>query len=92
MTIPKYFGSSTRKPPASRTLPGAETRVEVDMVDGWGWLNFTGGMQSVQYRVGVESQQSASLYGWVAGLCFEKSSRMSRMVSAYATKGQSKND
>jgi hypothetical protein len=31
MTIPKYLGSRTRKPPASRTLPGAETSV-VDML------------------------------------------------------------
>lgn len=33
MTIPKYLGSSTRKPPARRTLPGAETSVVVDMVE-----------------------------------------------------------
>ena len=33
MTIPKYCGSSTRKPPAKRTLPGADTSVVLSVLN-----------------------------------------------------------
>jgi len=38
MTIPKYWGSRTKNPPAKRTFPGAETKVVLSLMSIVWWV------------------------------------------------------